>query len=113
MQRLLSLLILSLAIHSLAAQIMAPDTYMLQDSTSYPYFRNRVRGETRMIAVDSRNAQHYMARAYYRMQMQDYLASIDDNTIAIRLDSTNVDAYSNRGMAKCFLNRSAEAIPDL
>ena len=57
------------------------------DSTRYPYLRNRIKEETQLLKFDSNNIKHYLALGYYRMQMQDYAASIDDNTHAIMLDS--------------------------
>jgi tetratricopeptide (TPR) repeat protein len=108
MKPLFVLLFISFLTGTTTAQTPPPP-----DTTGYAYLRIMIRDETLLLKFDSGNISHYLARGYYRMQMQDYAASIDDNTHAILLDPKNSDAYSNRGMARCFMKKYDEAKSDL
>jgi tetratricopeptide (TPR) repeat protein len=54
----------------------------------------------------------YMQRASMNTYINDYEAALEDQNIAIKIDSTSTEAYFNRGMSRYFLSAYDEAIID-
>lgn len=54
----------------------------------------------------------YMLRASMNTFLNDFEAALEDQNIAIKIDSTSTEAYYNRGMSRYFLSDYDEAIID-